>query len=918
MSHPADEERSRGFLTAPLLALSVAFALGIAAANAPLASLADTLQSVPPLLAVAGVFMLVGLILARARRPVLAGIFALTAFALAGTAAARLFEFRFSNRHVSHLEDLGIDLRDPVRVSGRLVSSPLDTVSGLQFDLEVSEIEDRGRVYPLTGKVRLRMRRKEETRSGQPGEPQSLSYGDSIRALVELQKPRVYRDPGVFDYRRWMASIQDIYWEGTIKNPLLIENLSRRGLPTLGELLNGARQRLLSGIDRQYPPWSLEGRDGAVLKAVLLGDRSALDSKTMDNFRLAGLYHLLVISGLHVGLLAMLVALLLRLTPLGELWRSALLLLFLLGYSSLVEQRAPTTRATIMIAAYLVARFFYRRHAALNAVGLAALALLIARPAWLFESGFELSFAAALLIVGLIAPILKRTTEPYQLALQRVNQVARDVDIQPRMTQLRLDIRRAGGWIAARLPYVRDHPEAATTAAALPLRVAVWTAATLIFTTILQIGLMLPLAATFHRVTYAGIGLNALAIPVMTILLAVALPTVLLGAVSPAVAAWPAKLVALIMRALFALTDLPHLPAWLSYRVPTPAAWVAWGFAISIIIAAWSLGRSRWAFWGSAAGLAVFAALISIDPFPARVPSGSLEVTMLDCGSGDAFLVVLPDRTTMLVDAGGGGERSRSEDPFESRRWTAAEDIVSPYLWSRQIKKLDVIIMSRGDESRLAGFAAIARNFHVAEFWYASSGVEPVALGFLDELGRRGIRTRAMESGERISRGSTSIQVLWPPGAPRGEATESASNRNRGMVIRFQDGESSVLFASDVSSRTELNLLQAHARLGAPLMALADPASFALLSKDFVGSISPRVVLVSGEIKDAEGFSPSGMPAAFQTSGSRVFVTGRDGVVTVEMQRSRISLRTYGMPAGEGTLGLASNASWTSSSLSVR
>jgi competence protein ComEC len=914
MSRQADAERE--FLTAPLVALSASFALGIVVADAPRASLAGTLVAVPLQLCFAGACMLAGLILTRAEWPRLAGVLALAGFILSGSAAAQLFQFRFSDRHLSHLEWLGIDLHTPVRVSGRIVTLPFARPSGLQFDLDVSAIEDRGQVYPMTGKVRVVLRRGQGVQAADLSEALSLSYGDSIRALVKLDRPRTYRNPGVFDFRRWMDSIHDIYWTGTIKSPRLVEKLPRRAPFTLGEVVARVRQRLLAGIDRLYPPWTLEGRDGAVLKAVLLGDRSSLDSKTMDDFRQAGLYHLLVISGLHVGLLALLAALLLRLTPLGEAWRSALVLLFLLGYCSLVEQRAPTTRATIMIAAYLVARFFYRPHAALNAVGLAALALLVARPPWLFESGFQLSFAAALLIVALIVPILQRTTEPWRLALRSVSRDDRDTGFAPRQAQLRLDVRRTARWIAARTPYLRDHPPAAAALVAFPLRAFVWTIATLVFTTILQVGLMLPLAATFHRVTFAGIGLNALAIPVMTVLLAVALPTVLLGAVWPAAAVLPAKLLALIMNGLFWLTTWPHLPAWLSYRVPTPPVWVSWGFAISVVAAACSWERHRRAFRISAASLIVFAAFISANPFPPHVPGGRLEVTALDCGSGAAFFVVLPDRTTLLIGAGGSGGHSRSEDPFESRRWSAAEEIVSPYLWSRQIKKLDVVVMSRGDESRLAGYAALARNFQIGDFWYSASALPPASLGFIDELNSRGIRTRAIEPGERIARGSTLIQSLWPP-EPEGGTTSPPSG-DRGMVIRIQDGESSILFAGDLSVQTQQALLENPSALSASLLALAAPASFDNLGREFAARVSPQVVLVSGGTEDGEDFPAAGMPTAIQPSAPRVFQTERNGAVSVEMQGGKILVRAYGMPAGEGTLGLASEASFTSSSRSVR
>ena len=916
MSRQADAER--GFLTAPLVALSASFALGIVAADAADVSLAHVLSRAPRLLALAALCMLAGLILTHARRTRLAGVLALAGFVGAGSAAAQLFEFRFSNRHISHLESLGMDLHSPVRVSGRIISSPLALPAGLQFDLDVYSIEDRGRNYPMTGKVRVLMRRGQGEEAADLSEALGLAYGDSIRALVALDQPRVYRNPGFFDFRRWRASILDVFWEGTIKSPRLVEKLPQRGPRTPAEVLVRVRQQLLAGIDRMYPSWTLQGRDGAVLKAVLLGDRSSLDSKTMDDFRQAGLYHLLVISGLHVGLLAMLAALVLRLTPLGETWRSALTLLFLLGYCSLVEQRAPTTRATIMIAAYLVARFFYRPHAALNAVGLAALALLVARPPWLFESGFQLSFAAALLIVGLVAPILARTTEPWRLALRNVDQVELDINLPPRQAQMRIDLRRMGKWLAARFPLLRNRPTATTAVVAIPLRAGVWILGILLFTTILQLGLMLPLAAIFHRVTFAGIGLNALAIPVMTVLLALAMPTVVLGALWPAAAVWPAKLLALIMNVLFSLTTSPHLPAWLSYRTPTPPAWVSWGFAISIVGAACSFRRLQRAFRVLAASSVVFAIFISVNPFPPQVAGGRLEVTALDCGSGDAFFVVLPDRTTMLIGAGGGvGPHSRSEDPFESRRWSAAEEIVSTYLWSRQIKKLDIVVMNRGDEGRLAGFAAIARNFKIGEFWQAASGLPPASLVFLDELERRGIKMRAFQPGEQVTRGSTLIQSLEPPSFA-GAGAASASSRGISMVIRIQDGESSVLFAGDWNAETQKILLMTPSTCVSPLLALAAPASTSGLSEELSRGISPRMALISGAAEEAEGSSPPALPSVRQPASPRIFDTGRDGAVRVEMQAGRIVVRGYGMPAGEGTSSLTSAASLTSSSRSVR
>lgn len=899
MSCPADEERPREFLTSPLVALAACFALGIVAADPQHTSLPDTIRCVPWLLAGAAVFMLAGLILVRARREALAWVLALAGFVLAGVIAQRLFEFRFSPHHVSHLQDLGIDLNDAVRLTGRLVSSPLEIPSGTQFDLDLESLEDRSRSYALEGKVRLRMRRAKDVRAAAVADSLRLRYGDSIRVLAELERPRVYRDPGVFDFRQWMESVEDISWAGTIKSPLLVEKLPRQGLPGPDVLLDRVRLRLLAGIDRMYPAWSPAGRAGAVLKAALLGDRASLDTDTMENFQRAGLYHLLVISGLHVGLLAMLATLLVRLLPLGEGWRSGLVLLFLLGYCSLVELRAPTLRATIMITAYLAARFYYREHAALNAVGLAALVLLLHRPPWLFDSGFEFSFAAALLIVGLVAPILERTTEPYRRALRNVRDADIDLRFSPRYAQLRLDVRRVVERVEARRAFLKNHPAVAAAAVTLPLRAFVWTVNILLFTTILQVGLTLPMAAIFHRVTYAGIGLNALAIPLMTVLLGLAVPTVLLSVVSAGLAAWPAKVLALVMTFLFKLTDLP-LPAWLSYRVPTPPVWVGWGFACSVVVAAWAFARHKRTFWAATAGLALFASLISLDPFPPRFPAGRLEITALDCGGGDAAFVVLPDRTTLLYGACEGRARANSDNPLGARRWDAGENIVSPYLWSRGVKKIDVLVMGHGSKSQLAGFAAIARNFTIGEIWHGANAATPAVLAFLDELEYRGTSVRGVSAGYRIARQSASVEILWPPARGSDEVKSARASEDDSVALRISDGGASVFIPGDAGGKVNPALLDSRILPESSVLVLGNPALSGALTPEFVARLKPRVVVLSGEGTSPKHSPRDALPPALLSGGARLYRTDLEGAVTVEMSRAGISVHTYRMPAGDG------------------
>ncbi|MGO9272515.1 MAG: ComEC/Rec2 family competence protein [Terriglobia bacterium] len=965
--------------------MACCFALGIAVARPDQSGqfpALHTARSIPFTLLAGSLCLLAGLIALRERRQRTAASLAFAGFVFAGATAAMLFEFRFPPDHASHLAESA--LSSPVRIEGRLASTPLRTAYGLQFDLELASVQSGGRKNAASGNVRLRLEASGDPATGGWAmiEALRLERGDAIRALARVRRPRVYRNPGSFDFRRWMESIEDVYLVGTIENPSHVERLasppSGVGKPpgwwhaaTLGmtRSIEKTRQRLLEAIDGLYPPWLPQGRDGSVLKAVLLGDRSSLDSDTLESFRKAGLYHLLVIAGLHVGLLALLVTALLRRLGLRSTARSLLVLTFLLGYASLVEQRAPTLRATLMISLFLVARLLYRERSLLNAVGLAALVLLLSRPAWLFESGFQLSFAAALLIAGLAVPVLERTTEPYGRGLRRLEVTELDPSLEPRIAQFRLDLRSLAGWLQSRFRFLNRHPSLAPALVVGPAQAAIWTGNILLFSAILQLGLLLPMAETFHRVTYAGIGLNAVAIPVMTLLLALAVPTVLLAAFAPALGAGPARVLALMMKALFALTRLPHLPAWLSYRVPEPPIWVAWGFAVSATAAAWALSacgkpadddtkpptrkgreeldtekrryreegvdptkvpvgsrhfpffsvprclcagsslaiisplRSRRIFWASLGTLAVFAALVSTHPFPPRLPTGGVEVTALDCDGGDALFLVLPDGRTMLVDAGAGRGLGGREGAFQRGRWDPGEDIVSPYLWSRGVKSIDVLVVTDTRDDRLGGVSAVLRNFRVGELWRAANGLTgqdgrgsasygPVYGEVFDEVHRQGIRVRELAAGDSIAWGRTPaptlVKVLWPPSAANlgyyvadTRAKTSGDAGDDSLALRISAGGVNLLFPGEMSGGVEKRLVRSGVTLASDLLQVARHGAKTSTTDEFLARVAPRIALITAAGASARSSPNPETLDRLRTAGVQVFRTNLDGAIAV-------------------------------------
>src|SRR5207302_10152874 len=123
----------------------------------------------------------------------------------------------------------------------------------------------------------------------------------------------------------------------------------------------------------------------------------------------------------------------------------------------------------------------------------------------------------------------------------------------------------------------------------------------------------------------------------------------------------------------------------------------------------------------STASVFVLLAILVRYPFAPRIEPGVLEITAIDVGQGDSILIAFPDGKLMLVDGGGipaFGRRVKS-------KLDIGEDVVSPYLWSRSIRRLDVVALSHAHEDHIGGLAAILANFDVVELWTGATPDSP-------------------------------------------------------------------------------------------------------------------------------------------------------------------------------------------------
>ena len=661
--------------------------------------------------------------------------------------------------------------------------------------------------------------------------------GDVIHAAVIMHVPERYFDPGVWDSSAWLLG-QGIGVVGALKSSVL--NVTHGGghatlACRLRSLQQTGTERLLdfasSAGSLRLPAWlRLTSEDAGMLAAMILGDRTYLNRQARAGFERTGSFHLLVVSGMHLALFAGFIFAITALLRLPGLAAALLTIACSFAYALLTGFGAPVQRSFWMVTLFLIARLLFRERNSLNAVGFAALCLLAKDPRSILDASFQMTLLSVLVIAGIVMPLAEHSFAPYLRALRNLGQIVLDPTFSPRLAQFRVTLRLIADHLE---PFVGRRPAHSWFPASL--RLALRLCELLLISASIELAMSLPMAVYFHRVTLLALPVNVLVVP----LIALALPAALIA--FAAILIWPAaaiilaSIAAALLHAITAIVRLfGSIPAG-DMRIPSPGTLPAITAILLLGLAVWAARNSRWPI-SLSMGALVCSAICVLYPRPLIFHPGVLEITAIDVGQGDSLLLISPQGKTLLIDAGGpiGGAETSSSN------FDIGEDVVSPVLWARNIRRLDAVELTHAHSDHMGGMAAVLRNFRPKELWVGKNPPIPAYDDLLDEARALRITVRTWQAGDAFNFGGARFQVLSPA---RDYIPGRAPSNDDSLVIRIAYGNTSALLEGDAQAKSEARMLGEDLHSG--LLKIGHHGSKTSTIPPFLAAVDPNYAIIS-------------------------------------------------------------------------
>ncbi len=387
-----------------------------------------------------------------------------------------------------------------------------------RIDLRVSSLEvvtDADDAQePLEGGVRLTVRWPASAPGAAQG-PQPFHCGERVRAVVRLLPPESYHDPGVWSREEFLARPGHHLHGHGAHRPRRANRPGARQPSWPAASAAGSTHRAPACWPCPRPcaacprPLRLSQDDAIMLAAMVTGDRTYLTHSLRVGFERTGSFHMLVVSGFHLAIVAGCIFWLARRLRLPRVPATLLTIVASFAYALFTGFATPVQRSLWMVTLYLLGRLLYRERNPLNTIGFAALCLLALSPRSLFDASFQMTLLAVVAIGGVAAPLLQGTIHPYLTATRDLRQIAMDAKLAPPLAQFRVTLRMVAAGLQAAAP---GESRRLRRLALLPwtVRFLLRLFELMVVSCVVELAMALPMAVYFHRITIFALPVNLL------------------------------------------------------------------------------------------------------------------------------------------------------------------------------------------------------------------------------------------------------------------------------------------------------------------------------------------------------------------------------------------------------------------------
>ena len=751
------------------------------------------------------------------------------------------------------------------KIVGIIDDDPIKYKNRLRFILRAETLGEYDSSFPVTGKIRVTV----------TGNCNKLSIGDRITFSGKIKLIRNFKNPGGFDYKRYM-SFKGIWGTTYVKGGRLtvLKRDSRKGIRFV---IEDARIKISDLIEK-----TTQEKEKEVLKALIVGDRNGISRDLRKVFNRAGVGHLLAISGLHIGIVATVSFILFSWMLshfklfLRNAWTrkgaAALSLIPVFLYGLLAGMSPSTQRAVIMVSVFLMTFWIKREHDPINTLAVAALLILIFDPPSLFSISFQLSFIAVLSIIYGMSRI------PNNNAIKRKGRFS----IKNKLFSLFLVSFFA---IIGNLPLIMLY---------------------------------------FNQVSTVGLAANFIIVPLIGfIVVPLGLISVFLYPVSIFGASICFKANAFILAKILEIVDLFSDLPFAAVKTLTPTYFEICCFyilcwAILNLTGQSTEGKTQGAelrgekntpfgkfyklFKQISGNKPVFRKKLPIIVIVLVIFAGGadacywlynrfwhddLRVTIIDVGQGSAGLLELPGGFILLIDGGGFSDNSTFD---------VGERIIAPFLWRRKVKTVDTLILSHPNSDHLNGLLYIAEHFNVKNIWTNNESTDTLGYHkFMEIIEKDKINLPEFKDILRTHNISgVQLKILYPPNdfIYKKKKDRWRNRNNNSLVVKAEFGSKSFLFPGDIMTGAERELVAiAGDNLKSTVLIAPHHGSKTSSTVSFLNKVKPEYVIISSGWKNSFRFPHPSIVKRYKERGYGVFRTDSHGALTMSTDGRSLIIR---------------------------